>query len=330
MSMTAEQKAAFTARMKAARAAKAAGATAAPTEAAPKAPEKPAATAAKPAAPAVHTEPASAPSKGLSEAQLRKLVPAAYATHAAKSTSEQYQFVSTAELINRLGKEGFVPVRAVQNNARSEEGNSTTRHMIRFRRSDAPRIVGEVFPEVMIINGHNGAVKFQMCGGLYRMVCSNGLVVSVPGQSTRATTRHIGDTLAIVEDAFKMSVATANLASDRVAAMMDAKLSAEDTQRFARLAASMAFGETHSLAKEPAPLLVPRRAEDDKQDLWHVLNRIQENTMRGGVPYVSAGGRAVHTKGITRVKRDIGFNMALWDLAEDFLRGERPADELLG
>ncbi len=185
--MNAKEKADFAAKMQAARAAKATKTTAPKTTAPKAAPTK---TTAPKAAPAIIVP--KEDSNGLSMAQLRKLVPAAFADEPSERVSEKYEFISTADLIKRMVAEGFIPVRAMQNRARTEDDMLTTRHMIRFRRQNAKLILGEVFPEVGIVNGHNGAVRFEMFGGLYRLVCSNGLVTGA-GINNMLQTRHLGD-----------------------------------------------------------------------------------------------------------------------------------------
>lgn len=293
--MTAKEKADFTAKMQAARAAKKA---ASPVKAV--------------AAPAVIVPKDDGTS--LSMTQLRKMVPAAFADEPSDRVSDRYEFIKTADIVQTLIKEGFVPVRAVQNRARTEEDILTTRHMIRFRRMGAKPLLGEVFPEVGIVNGHNGAVRFEMFGGLYRLVCSNGLVTGA-GRSNMVQTRHLGDVSSVIEGSYTIVKETALLA-DKVKAMQGIKVPQAWLTPFAGNAASLAYGEDHQLAKEPLPLLVPRRSTDEADTVWNVFNRVQENIMRGGMAYQSANGRAVHTKGITRVKRDVELNLALWDMAE--------------
>jgi hypothetical protein len=253
-----------------------------------------------------------APVSALSIATLRKQVPAAFHSTPASTVSEKYQFIDSAELIKSLQAEGFVPVRAQQNRARTAEDALTTRHMLRFRKSDAKPVLNEVFPEVGFVNGHNGNVKFEMFGGLYRLVCSNGMVAG--RNQMFAETRHLGDVGSVVGKAHSIITEMGEMAR-RVDAFKGVKVTKATAAEFAKYAAEIAFGAEHQLTKEPSGLLVARRKEDEGMDLWRVFNRVQENIIRGGIDYQSANGRAVQTKGITRVKRDTEVNAALWDLA---------------
>lgn len=264
-----------------------------------------------PAAPAIHIKQES----HLSIEQLKRLVPAAFADGPSSSVSAKYQFINTAEIITRLMKEGFSAVRATQNRARTEDDKLTTRHMIRFRQSKIKPIVGDVFPEVIVVNGHNGGVTFEMKGGLYRLACSNGLVTNVADRMNTSA-KHIGDDMgAIIEGAYRVIKDMATI-DETVKAMQGHMLVEKKAIEFAKNASVLAYGEGHILAEEPKLLLSTRRTEDEGMDLWHVFNRVQENIMRGGMEYQSASGRTVTTKGITRVKREMEFNSDLWSLAE--------------
>lgn len=260
----------------------------------------------------------------LSLSSLKKLVPAAFGTAPAEHCSEKYQFINSADIIERLMKEGFVPVRANQNKSRVAEDALVTRHAIRFRRSNAKPILGEVFPEVGFMNGHNGSVRFQMFGGLFRLVCSNGMVAGTGASDMMASTRHFGDITEVVEQSYKIIDRMKEMTS-KVEAFQGIKLPKDWMLPFAGNAAAIAFGEEHQLAKDPSPLLIARRDADIGDDLWRVFNVVQENIIRGGMEYNSPNGRHVMTRGITRVKRDVAVNAQLWDLAENVASDLNPA-----
>ena len=65
----------------------------------------------------------------------------------------------------------------------------------------------------------------------------------------------------------------------------------------------------------PADLLRPRRSEDAGDDLWHVLNVLEEALLHGGVLRRSARNRLTHTRRITAIREGLRLNSALWDLA---------------
>jgi hypothetical protein len=55
----------------------------------------------------------------------------------------------------------------------------TASHVMRFQPIDAPLQFGvnDSIPELVIANNHSGRAKFTACGGIFRFVCSNGMIV---------------------------------------------------------------------------------------------------------------------------------------------------------
>jgi hypothetical protein len=82
-----------------------------------------------------------------------------------------------------MRKEGFLPVHAIQSRSRIAGKGDFTKHQIRFRdfRSGnvpAIRSLGTLYPEIVLTNAHDGASAYVLEAGLWRLVCTNGMVVS--------------------------------------------------------------------------------------------------------------------------------------------------------
>jgi len=60
-----------------------------------------------------------------------------------------------------------------------------------------------------------------------------------------------------------------------------------------------------------------RREEDDRGDLWTTFNRLQENTVRGGLVGLSRSGRQATSRPLTDIQRDLAYNAQLWQLADE-------------
>src|SRR5258708_37100609 len=72
---------------------------------------------------------------------------------------------------------------------------------------------------------------------------------------------------------------------------------------------------------KPAPIsesqiLMPRRFDDRRPDLWSVFNRTQENLTKGGLSGRSTNGRRQQTRPVQGIDSDIRLNRALRVLAE--------------
>jgi len=81
---------------------------------------------------------------------------------------------------------------------------------------------------------------------------------------------------------------------------------------------------------KPEQLLTPRWADDRANDLWTVMNVVQENVMRGGLSARAPAtfdqhgrwrrGRVVTTRAVNNIDQDVRLNKALWGLGERMAR----------
>ena len=90
-----------------------------------------------------------------------------------------------------------------------------------------------------------------------------------------------------------------------------------EAEVFARAALSLKYDDPD----KPAPvtesqILMPRRFDDRRPDLWSVFNRTQENLTKGGLHGRSANGRRQQTRPVQGIDSDIRLNRALWLLAD--------------
>ena len=76
-----------------------------------------------------------------------------------------------------MNKLGWKPFNASQRKSRKSQDSMFTKHMIRLRNGDVGKI-GDSIPEVVLTNSHDGRNAFTLHAGLFRMVCSNGLVIA--------------------------------------------------------------------------------------------------------------------------------------------------------
>jgi len=84
---------------------------------------------------------------------------------------------------------------------------------------------------------------------------------------------------------------------------------------FAGKALALRFPKDAPGAMWPSQLLVPRRAQDVGNDLWHTFNVVEENILRGGLVRRSASNRLTRTRRITAIREDVRLNSSLWEMA---------------
>ena len=250
----------------------------------------------------------------LSQETLRERVPAVFAPGAHERTSPSYTFISTERVLAALGSAGFLPVEARQ--AARARSPMHARHLIRLRRRYETIQLRDAIPEILFLNSHDGTSAYQLRVGLFRVACTNGLVVSMRVFPVWRV-MHRGDVVRdVVCAAFRISERFEALAT-AVERMERTVLDAGQRLEFAAQALALRFPKDLHAGMEPSQLLVPRRPEDLGNDLWHTLNVVQENVLRGGFLRRSASNRLTRTRRITAIAEDVRLNSGLWELATE-------------
>lgn len=260
---------------------------------------------------------ANAFSAALSMEALRERVPAVFADGAHESLSQKYTFIPTERVLTGLMNAGFQPVEARQ--ARSRRGSPAhARHILRLRRRFETVQLKDSIPEIVFLNSHDGSSAYQLRMGVFRVVCTNGLIVSRGAFPTYCVS-HRGNVVdEVVEAALGIAERFEALAG-QVERMEHRAMLKDEQLEFAGRALVLRFEDIALAGMQPSALLNARRVEDLGDDLWSVLNRVQENLLRGGLSRRSATGRLTRTRRIGSIREDVRLNSGLWDLAGEVL-----------
>jgi len=268
--------------------------------------------------------------RALSEDEMRRAAPSIFAARPHASRSERFRAIPTIEVLRGLEQEGFFAVGARQSGSRDASKTDYTRHLIRLRRLDDARQyrVGDAVCEIILRNANDGTSAYELMAGLFRIRCLNSLVAQIATVES-IKVRHSGDALEKVIDGTYRVLGQADAV---LAAPQDWSRIALDDDARAALAASahaLRFGDAEGKAKtpiKPEQLLTPRRADDRADDLWTVMNVVQENVIRGGLSARAPAatdqhghwrrGRVVTTRAVNNIDRDVKLNKALWVLGE--------------
>jgi hypothetical protein len=241
-----------------------------------------------------------------------KTLPApALVNGAAPTVSARYQFISSGEIVDRFAQEGWQVATSSVANPR-KRSSLYAKHMIDFRHPDHEEINGAV-PRIILINSHDGSSSARVMAGVFRFVCANGLVVG--NTVGHEVVRHTGDAAADLIHRMQGLAKNTSKLYTQIDRWSKVDLSKSQRIEFARFAAQLRWGDAQRFS--PAELLEPRRAEDDKGDLWSVFNRVQENTVRGGIEGLSRSGRAATSRPLSDITRSVDYNAQLWQLAEE-------------
>jgi len=235
----------------------------------------------------------------------------ALATTAAPTVSARYEFISSGDVIDRFAQEGWKVAHATVAAPRKRDA-LFAKHMIDFRHPDHEEVNGAV-PRIILTNSHDGTSSARVMAGVFRFVCANGLVV---GNTTyKESIRHTGDAAAdLIHRMQQLAKNTSQLYSS-IDLWSKKQLSRAQRNEFARFAAQLRWNDAQRFPADE--LLEPRRADDDRGDLWTTFNIVQENTVRGGLEGLSRSGRSATSRPLSDITRSVDFNAQLWQLAQE-------------
>lgn len=253
--------------------------------------------------------------RSLSLDQVRAIAPSVFANAPHYRRSEDYTFVPTSEVVHQLVSNGWDIRMASEQRIRKDKTRmGFQKHMLRLRRKDQMAVVGESLVEIVLINSHDGTSTYQLMAGLFRLVCSNGLVIP-DGMCDSVRVKHKGFTPDQVLNASYRIIDDIPVIGRSVEAMKEVELSTAERRLFAQSALELKYGDKAPV--RPDQVLIPRRDSDMQPTLWHTFNRVQENMTKGGIHGRSATSRRrTTTRGVHSIDEDVRLNKALWSLAE--------------
>lgn len=251
--------------------------------------------------------------------EIRRAAPSAFATEAYHDRSERYAYIPTSAVIEGMISNGFLPFQASQSRTRIDDKKEHTKHMIRFRAPNANLVVGDSFPELVLVNSHDGSSAYKLMAGIFRLVCSNGLVVA-DSMVGSLNIRHTGKVIEEVAHGSITLVEHMPKCIDAIQCWKDIQMNAGELAIFAESAHSVRFADSDGKINTPIradQLLRPRRYDDKANDLWSTFNRVQENVIKGGLSARTPGAaRRTGMREVKGIDQNVNLNRALWSLAE--------------
>ena len=236
------------------------------------------------------------------------------------SRSDRYQVISTREVLTRLYGEGFSIYQASEKSVRNPDRVGYQKHLVRLRHATTTD-AGHGVPDIILTNAHDGAASFMLLSGWIEFACSNGLIIGDVKSAYRI--RHTGDVASKVIDAAYKVISEADEIKAEVADMRATMLPNYAVADFAERAHALRFGESDRAPVSPASFDIVRRYEDANQSLWSVYNRVQENTIRGGMRgrIIASDGRMRRTsvRAVSSIDKAVSINSALHGIAREML-----------
>ena len=270
--------------------------------------------------------------QGLNDKEIEHLCPVALKSRMGSAErrklglSKHYSFVPTMKVVNDLRALGYECVDATQVKARKKSTNGYQKHMITFEHPDHKVEGSEEYPQILLTNSHDGGNSFSLSAGIFRLVCSNGLVIKTEDYGS-ARLVHKGYSFSAVRKLVKEFEETISEVLTKITAMKKVQLTKEQQIQFAKKAALLRFTAKSYNEDNIADvvqiddLLNAERKEDKGNGLYEVYNRVQESLVKGKYLYASSG--KVNAEGtkvrkgreIKNFKQSIDVNKKLSELA---------------
>jgi hypothetical protein len=266
-------------------------------------------------------------------ADLKTQFPAVFSNTHSPKLSDEYQMYPSHQIIEVMDKAGMNLVEIRQQRSLKRDP-SHQEHMLRFRPRTEGLImdarVGDTVPELVWINAHNGRRRAVAAMGLFRLICSNGLV-AFDAELGRLNTKHFGANAAfdmvraLIEEMGHRLPNLTNTIADWSAIDLSSKHQLQLAQAVMKgneKAGILPVREFPSWVR-PEMLIEARREvegpdQSGSRDLWTTFNVIQENVMKGGMASRSESrgkDRDVSTREVTGAMANFELNRRLWEIA---------------
>jgi len=258
----------------------------------------------------------------LSDEALRTRAPSIFASGPMIGVSQKYTFVPTSEILTGLRDLNWVPVEVEEQRIRQEARRGFQKHLIRLRLESQMATLDEWNVELVVVNSHDAGCAYQLHAGIYRRICSNGLVIS--SESFNAIRfRHSGCLTGEVVQASLRLVEAMPKIGERIARFRERILEPCESLTLAEQALLLRYPTVDESPIAPETLLQAHRPEDEGNDLWLTMNRCQEGLLRGGLSdsHRDRRGKLRSVRPLRGIDSKVSVNKGLWSLAERLADG---------
>lgn len=252
--------------------------------------------------------------------KLREIAPSIFTEDKASRTSQIYAKTSTIQIVQDLEKLGWFPTRAEQRRTKVLSAQGYQKHTIWFRNPDVMLLTEnkevEAYPEICLINSHDGLTAFQLSLGLFRVACSNGLAFQ---SDNFANFRIIHKGYNFTElEKIVQTITERAPSMIEVIEQMKALILPDDVI-LNYIDEAVIIREKYSQGVQidviVSDFLVPRREEDQGKSLWKLYNLTQEKLLKGG--FLNTENNRM-TKMITYLDKILWVNKDLFELTERY------------
>ena len=272
---------------------------------------------------------------GLTIETLQQAIPSIFALNPHESRSQRYIYIPTINILKGMINEGFIPVQAMQAKPRTTDKLEYAKHLIRFRKFNELGLVNPETSEIILVNSHDGSCSYHLMNGVFRTVCSNGLISGDLENNFKV--RHTGNIIGDVIEAAYQILSYSEETMNSLQEMKQIQLLPKERLLLAEYSLKARYNisdedeidKTEVTAEKELPipaskLLSVRRMEDNKQDLFTTMNVIQENVMKGGASARDKNNKKHTLRQINGIDQTVKVNKLIWSFAEELKKIHQP------
>lgn len=254
--------------------------------------------------------------KSLTNKELMEIAPSVFTTEKSEKVSDKYSFIPTINIIKDMKKLGWEVFNATQQKPRSTKDVLHTKHMVRLRNTSID-LINDSVPEIVLTNSHDGRNAFKLHAGIFRLVCSNGMVIA----DTTIDNIRIKHQWYDFNDIKIITDAMVNKVPEMIKKMnsLNNVILNDDQQIEFAMKAILTRWPKGNENINVEDLLSPTRKADRGDDLWRIFNVIQEKLVKGGLVFNNKKEKMQKIRPVTNIDRQVTMNKDLWELTEAYV-----------
>jgi hypothetical protein len=260
----------------------------------------------------------------LTQQRIQQLAPAVYSTNKHERLTDRYVSLNTSDIIPIMNDYGYQVTQAAQKRSRKASPEFSS-HMLAFSRSNDIAEQGDIRPEIILYNSHDGTGAVKLFAGAFRFICSNGIVA---GDGFQSRMYHNKSVLSGFEEMLRTTVATLPDLMHRIESLRTVTLDYGQAYDMAIAGVATRWDDytgqergSYAVAQTVKDVLKVTRQGDSGYDAWTVFNRIQEGVIRGNAMIRSVTekqpeGTMRKARPVSSIKESVRINTELWNIAE--------------
>jgi hypothetical protein len=231
------------------------------------------------------------------------------------NVSNRYNVIPSIEVMQEFERFGFQLDSVEAAGVRSVERALKQKHMIRMS-AEEKMFGGELKPQVIIYNSYDGTAALNIHVGIFRFVCSNGLIAGHNLIQPMRTVHHNSQWKDLVHEYIDTYSEKYTAQKEQILHMKEKRMSLDEAYVLAEQALQFRHIDQRipNEAVDPLELLIAKRREDRGDSAWLRFNVLQESIINGLYRKYNNDGSIHKAKILTSIDEIIRVNVQLSDL----------------